>query len=129
MVAFTKSYKCNTYYKWSLPPSWGAWIEIFWRIVDTLDIVHAAPLRGESGLKLTWWNMINYINEAFMSGFKYALQLQKVCDIYKARLLYPTLKKDEEVVCLNALVVMNSRGDISYYNKDHLPLIYPTNME
>ena len=73
--------------------------------------------------------MINYINEAFMSGFNYALQLQKVCDIYKARLLYPTLKKDEEVVCLNALVVMNSRGDISYYNKDRLPLIYPTNME
>ena len=64
-----------------------------------------------------------------MSGFKYALQLQKVCDIYKARLLYPTLKKDEEVVCLNALVVMNSRGDISYYNKDRLPLIYPTHME
>ena len=73
--------------------------------------------------------MINYINEAFMSGFNYALQLQKAFDIYKARLLYPMLKKDEEVVCLNALVVMNSRGDISYYNKDHLPLIYPTNME
>lgn len=73
--------------------------------------------------------MINYINEAFMSGFKYALQLQKAFDIYKARLLYPTLKKDEEVVCLNALVVMNSQGDISYYNKDRLPLIYPTHME
>lgn len=73
--------------------------------------------------------MINYINEAFMSGFKYALQLQKAFDIYKARLLYPTLKKDEEVVCLNALVVMNSRGDISYYNKDHLPIIYPTHVE
>lgn len=73
--------------------------------------------------------MINYINEAFMSGFKYALQLQKFCDVYKARLLYPTLKKDEEVVCLNALVVMNSRGDISYYNKDHLPIIYSTHTE
>lgn len=73
--------------------------------------------------------MINYINEAFMSGFKYALQLQKAFDIYKARLLYPTLKKDEEVVCLNALVVMNSRGDMSYYNKDRLPIIYPTHVE
>lgn len=73
--------------------------------------------------------MINYINEAFMSGFKYALQLQKAFDIYKAILLYPTLKKDEEVVCLNALVVMNSRGDMSYYNKDHLPIIYPTHVE
>ena len=73
--------------------------------------------------------MINYINEAFMSGFNYALQLLKAFDIYKARLLYPTLKKDEEVVCLNALVVMNSRGDISYYNKDRLPLIYPTHVE
>lgn len=73
--------------------------------------------------------MINYINEAFMSGFKYALQLQKICDLYKAKLLYPTLKKDEEVVCLNALVVMNPRGDISYYNKDRLPIIYPTHME
>ena len=73
--------------------------------------------------------MINYINEAFMSGFNYALQLQKAFDIYKARLLYPTLKKDEEVVCLNALVVMNSRGAISYYNKDHLPIIYPTHVE
>ena len=73
--------------------------------------------------------MINYINEAFISGFKYALQLQKAFDIYKAKLLYPTLKKDEEVVCLNALVVMNSRGDISYYNKDHLPIIYPTHVE
>lgn len=73
--------------------------------------------------------MINYINEAFISGFNYALQLQKAFDIYKARLLYPTLKKDEEVVCLNALVVMNSRGDISYYNKDRLPIIYPTHME
>lgn len=73
--------------------------------------------------------MINYINEAFISGFNYALQLQKAFDIYKARLLYPTLKKDEEVVCLNALVVMNSRGDISYYNKEHLPIIYPTHVE
>ena len=73
--------------------------------------------------------MINYINEAFMSGFNYALQLQKAFDIYKARLLYPTLKKDEEVVCLNAIVVMNSRGDISYYNKDRLPIIYPTHVE
>ena len=73
--------------------------------------------------------MINYINEAFISGFNYALQLQKAFDIYKARLLYPTLKKDEEVVCLNALVVMNSRGDISYYNKDRLPIIYPTHVE
>lgn len=73
--------------------------------------------------------MINYINEAFIAGFNYALQLQKISDIYKAKVLYPTLKKDEEVVCLNALVVMNSRGDISYYNKDRLPLIYPTHME
>lgn len=73
--------------------------------------------------------MINYINEAFISGFNYALQLQKAFDIYKARLLYPTLKKDEEVVCLNALVVMNSRGDISYYNKDHLPILYPAHEE
>ena len=73
--------------------------------------------------------MINYINEAFMSGFNYALQLQKAFDIYKARLLYPTLKKDEEVVCLNALVVMNSRGDMSYYNKDHLPILYPAHEE
>lgn len=73
--------------------------------------------------------MINYVDEAFMSGFNYALQLQKAFDIYKARLLYPTLKKDEEVVCLNAIVVMNSRGDISYYNKDRLPIIYPTHME
>ena len=73
--------------------------------------------------------MINYVDESFLLGFNYALQLRKAFDIYKARLLYPTLKKDEEVVCLNALVVMNSRGDISYYNKDHLPLIYPTNME
>lgn len=69
--------------------------------------------------------MINYADEAFMAGFNYALQLQKVCDIYKARVLYPTLKKDEEVVCLNAIVLMNSRGDLSYYNKDHLPIIYP----
>ena len=73
--------------------------------------------------------MINYVDESFLLGFNYALQLQKAFDIYKARLLYPTLKKDEEVVCLNALVVMNSRGDISYYNKDRFPLIYPTHME
>lgn len=73
--------------------------------------------------------MINYANEAFIAGFNYALQLQKISDIYKAKVLYPTLKKDEEVVCLNAIVIMNSRGDISYYNKDHLPLIYPTHME
>ena len=73
--------------------------------------------------------MINYVDESFLLGFNYALQLQKAFDIYKARLLYHTLKKDEEVVCLNALVVMNSRGDISYYNKDRLPLIYPTHME
>lgn len=73
--------------------------------------------------------MINYANEAFIAGFNYALQLQKISDIYKAKVLYPTLKKDEEVVCLNAIVIMNSRGDISYYNKDRLPLIYPTHME
>lgn len=73
--------------------------------------------------------MIHYADEAFMCGFNHALQLQKVCDIYKARLLYPTLKNDEEVVCLNAIVVMNSRGYISYYNKDHLPLIYSAHTE
>lgn len=73
--------------------------------------------------------MINDADEAFMAGFNYALQLQKVCDIYKARVLYPTLKKDEEIVCLNAIVIMDSRGDISYYNKDLLPLIYPAHKE
>ena len=69
--------------------------------------------------------MNNDMNEAFISGFKYALQLQKVCDINKAKILYPTLAQDEEFVCLNAMVLMNSRGVISYYNKDHLPLLYP----
>lgn len=69
--------------------------------------------------------MAEAINEAFVCGFKYALQLQKVCDINKAKILYPTIANDEEVVCLNAIVLMNSRGDLSYYNKDHLPIIYP----
>ena len=73
--------------------------------------------------------MAEAINEAFVCGFKYALQLQKISDIYKAKVLYPTLKKDEEVVCLNAIVVMDSRGDISYYNKDHLPILYPAHEE
>ena len=73
--------------------------------------------------------MNDYANEAFIAGFNYALQLQKIRDIYKAKVLYPTFKKDEEVVCLNAIVVMDSRGDISYYNKDRLPLIYPTHKE
>ena len=38
--------------------------------------------------------MNNDMNEAFISGFKYALQLQRVWDINKAKILYPTLAQD-----------------------------------
>lgn len=63
----------------------------------------------------------------FQCGMAYALKLNQAYAINLTKQLYPTLKQDEEPVCLNAIVVMDSNGNLSYFNKDKIPFL-PTHL-
>lgn len=63
------------------------------------------------------------LRNIFLLGVQYGLKLYDVINLYKAASIYPTLKKDEEFVCLSGLVVMDGKENISYYNANNLPII------
>lgn len=62
------------------------------------------------------------IRNIFLLGVQYGLKLHTVSNYYKALSVYPTLKKDEEVVCLSGIVVMDSKENLSYFNSDNMPI-------
>ncbi|NCB30381.1 MAG: hypothetical protein EOM66_03120 [Clostridia bacterium] len=68
---------------------------------------------------------MNPLTTIFTAAFARGVAWHRLQQAQAGRIAETCLKADEEIVCRNATVMMDSRGRISYINNDRPPIVLP----
>ncbi|MEA5059364.1 MAG: hypothetical protein VB049_04930 [Candidatus Pelethousia sp.] len=72
---------------------------------------------------------MNPLTTIFTAAFLHGVTWHRLQQAQAGQIAEACLKADEEIVCRNATVMMDSRGHISYINNDRPPVVLPTGEE